>query len=230
MKLKVFLTISTLSVFATGCNGLMSKHVKCDDEKALSLVQNVLTDNLEKQLDKNLKELIHQGAIKDLDPAKLKLSSKNIQYVIADSRTNFIDPNSTQSKCSIDLTVSIPADLVKKSDEARAKINVSSTDYQASQLNLDYMNNKIKMPLEYTLQPTDKGDKVIATVFKTDNLNKLISETLTYAFLKPQIEKNQISTINRSAANAASDAAAAATAAAADASAYLESDEGYYAE
>ncbi|MFD2013504.1 hypothetical protein ACFSHO_08535 [Acinetobacter vivianii] len=46
--------------------------------------------------------------------------------------------------------------------------------------------------MQYVLQPTDKGDKVLAVVENTGNVQKLVSDILVYAFLKPQIEKNII--------------------------------------
>ena len=195
----------TLVVFAsvlalTGCNHLFSNHVKCDDESATSLVTQVLQDNLEQSLERELKELIKNGSIKDLDPAKLKLSAKNIQFSLLDSRTDFIDPNSPKTTCSIDLTATIPSDLVKKSDEARAKVEVVSVEEHANNLGVNYENNKIHLTLEYVLQPTDKGDKVLALLKNTSNVQTLISETLTYAFLKPQIEKNQIKNLEASKA------------------------------
>ena len=153
----------TLVVFAstlvlTGCNNLFSNHVKCDDESATSLVTQVLKDNLAQSLEGELKALIKNGSIKDLDPAKLKLSAKNIQFSLLDSRTDFIDPNSPKTTCSIDLTATIPSDLVKKSDEARAKVDVMSVEEHANNLGVNYENNKIHLTLEYVLQPTDKGD------------------------------------------------------------------------
>ncbi len=54
------------------------------------LVTQVLNDNLEKSLERELKLLIKDGSIKDLDPAKLKLSAKNIQFSLADSRTDLL--------------------------------------------------------------------------------------------------------------------------------------------
>jgi hypothetical protein len=174
------------------CASPFSKHVKCDDESATSLVTQVLQNDLAASLDHELKALIKNGAIKDLDPAKLKLSAKNIQFTLADSRTDFIDPNSPKTSCSVDLTVSIPSDLVKKSDEARTKVDVVSVEQQANNLGVNYENNKAHLTLEYVLQPTDKGDKVLALLKNTSNVQTLLSETLTYAFLKPQIEKNQI--------------------------------------
>ena len=195
----------TLVVFAstlalTGCNHLFSKHVKCDDESATSLVTQVLKDDLAQSLEGELKALIKNGSIKDLDPAKLKLSAKNIQFSLRDSRTDFIDPNSPKTTCSIDLTATIPSDLVKKSDEARAKVDVMSVEEHANNLGVNYENNKIHLTLEYVLQPTDKGDKVLALLKNTSNVQTLISETLTYAFLKPQIEKNQIKNLEASRA------------------------------
>lgn len=186
----VFAVLSTLAL--AGCNNPFSKHVKCDDESATSLVTQVLQNDLAAALDHELKALIKNGAIKDLDPAKLKLSAKNIQFTLADSRTDFIDPNSPKTSCSVDLTVSIPSDLVKKSDEARTKVDVVSVEQQANNLGVNYENNKAHLTLEYVLQPTDKGDKVLALLKNTSNVQTLLSETLTYAFLKPQIEKNQI--------------------------------------
>ena len=190
--------VSTLAL--TGCNNLFSNHVKCDDESATSLVTQVLKDDLAQSLEGELKALIKNGSIKDLDPAKLKLSAKNIQFSLLDSRTDFIDPNSPKTTCSIDLTATIPSDLVKKSDEARAKVEVVSVEEHANNLGVNYENNKIHLTLKYVLQPTDKGDKVLALLKNTSNVQTLISETLTYAFLKPQIEKNQIKNLEASKA------------------------------
>ncbi|OTG72296.1 hypothetical protein B9T26_10190 [Acinetobacter sp. ANC 4169] len=194
----LFVLASTLAL--TGCNNLFSKHVKCDDESALSLVSQILNDDLVQSLDHELKALIKDGSIKDLDPAKLKLSAKNIQFSLLDSRTDFIDPNSPKTSCSLDLTATIPSDLVKKSDEARAKVNAVSVEEHANNLGVKYDNKKVHLTLEYVLQPTDKGDKVLAVLKNTSNMQTLLSETLTYAFLKPQIEKNQIKNMEASKA------------------------------
>ncbi|WP_166166655.1 hypothetical protein [Acinetobacter sp. SA01] len=225
-----FVLISTLAL--AGCNNLFSKHVKCDDESATSLVIQVLQDDLAQSLEQELKALIKNGAIKDLDPTKLKLSAKNIQFALADSRTDFIDPNSPKTSCSVDLTATIPSDLVKKSDEARTKVDAVSVEQHANNLGVNYENNKVHLTLEYVLQPTDKGDKVLALLKNTTNMQTLLSETLTYAFLKPQIEKNQIRSLEAnkaavqrnnaeniaySASNEAIEAADAATTAASEA-------------
>lgn len=225
-----FVLISTLAL--AGCNKLFSKHVKCDDESATSLVIQVLQDDLAQSLEQELKALIKNGAIKDLDPTKLKLSAKNIQFALADSRTDFIDPNSPKTSCSVDLTATIPSDLVKKSDEARTKVDAVSVEQHANNLGVNYENNKVHLTLEYVLQPTDKGDKVLALLKNISDVQTLLSETLTYAFLKPQIEKNQIRSLEAnkaavqrnnaeniaySASNEAIEAADAATTAASEA-------------
>ena len=233
MKLnKKILLIAFSTISLTGCDQVFSKHIKCDDVNAVELVQKVLKDNLDKTLEHDLKSLINRQVIKDLDPAKLKLSSQNIQYSLLDSRTDRIDPDSTKTTCSIDLTVTLPSDIVKKSDEARAMDNTSSVDEQATKLNLDLRNNKIQMVLTYVIQPTDKGDKVIATVSNSENMNRLTADTLTYAFLKSQFEKNKIryEQTSQSAQSddyyqddmPVADAAEAAMAAAADATAAAE--------
>ena len=202
MKLNNKILIAfTSSLALTGCDKLFSNHVQCDDESATSLVTQVLNDNLEKSLERELKLLIKDGSIKDLDPAKLKLSAKNIQFSLADSRTDFIDPNSPKTSCSIDLTVTVPSDLIKKSDEARSKVDALSVEAQANNLGVNYENNKINLTLEYVLQPTDKGDKVLAQIKNSSDMQTLVSDTLTYAFLKPQIEKNQVQNLETTKAN-----------------------------
>ena len=195
------LVVFTSALALTGCDKLLSNHVKCDDESATSLVTQVLNDNLAQSLERELKLLIKDGSIKDLDPAKLKLSANNIQFSLADSRTDFIDPNSPKTSCSIDLTVTIPSDLVKKSDEARSKVDALSVEAQADNLGVNYENNKINLTLEYVLQPTDKGDKVLAQIKNSSDMQTLVSDTLTYAFLKPQIEKNQVQNLEITKAN-----------------------------
>ena len=176
----------------SGCGTIFSKHLQCDDESANQLIHTILKDDLNKSLENELKQLISAGNIKDLDPAKLKLTAQNIQFLTKDSRTDFIDPNSTKTQCSIDLNISIPSDLVKKSNEARSKVDVQNVESQANELGINFTNNKVDLILEYVLQPSDSGEKVFAVLKNTQNINTLVADTLTYAFLKPQIEKNQI--------------------------------------
>ena len=176
----------------SGCGTIFSKHLQCDDESANQLIHTILKDDLNKSLENELKQLISAGNIKDLDPAKLKLTAQNIQFLTTDSRTDFIDPNSTKTQCLIDLNISIPSDLVKKSDEARSKVDVQNVESQANELGINFTNNKVDLILEYVLQPSDSGEKVFAVLKNTQNINTLVADTLTYAFLKPQIEKNQI--------------------------------------
>ena len=176
----------------SGCGTIFSKHLQCDDESANQLIHTILKDDLNKSLENELKQLISAGNIKDLDPAKLKLTAQNIQFLTTDSRTDFIDPNSTKTQCSIDLNISIPSDLVKKSDEARSKVDVQNVESQANELGINFTNNKVDLILEYVLQPSDSGEKVFAVLKNTQNINTLVADTLTYAFLKPQIKKNQI--------------------------------------
>ena len=139
MKLKTFLIISSLSVVLSGCNSIFSKHVKCDDESGLKLVEEVLREDLNKLLENELKGFIQRGEIKDLDPAKLKLSAQSVQFKLVDSRTDHIDPDSTKTTCSLDLTVNIPSDLVKKSDEARTKVGFDTVEAQALKEDIDYI-------------------------------------------------------------------------------------------
>ena len=141
MKVNKKLLLSlVLFIPLAGCNNMFKKHVKCDDQAATGLVTQVLQDDIARALDLELKALIKEGSIKDLDPTKLKVSAKSIQFTMADSRTDFIDPNSPKTTCSVDLVATIPSDLIRKSDEARTKINVISVDEQATNLNLNYEN------------------------------------------------------------------------------------------
>ncbi|QIO06308.1 hypothetical protein [Acinetobacter shaoyimingii] len=215
---------------------MFSKHLKCDDESANQLIHSILKDDLNKTLEKELKQLIADGNIKDLDPSKLKITAQNVKFTTTDSRTDFIDPNSPKTQCSIDLNITIPADLVKKSDEARAKVNSDSVEQQANKLDVSFSNNKIDLVLNYELQPSDSGEKVFAVLKNTGNTNRLVADTLTYAFLKPQIEKNEIRSIEaaKKQAKSTEQAAYEATVAAEDAvvaadAATIDTDD-YYSE
>lgn len=191
-NIMIFTLISTTLV---GCNPF-DKHIKCDDPKGLELVKQQVQESLVYLLDTELKELISSQTINDLDPAKLKLSLNNIKFDYKDSRTDHIDPDSPKTKCSIDLTVTIPQEIIKNSDDAREHFNTSNVEQQARNLDLIYSQGKIEIPVNYILQPTDKGDKVIAYVQGTTDMKTVVKETLLYAFLKPQIEKNKINSRN----------------------------------
>lgn len=201
MKLnKKIIAVMITAVSLSACNSMSSKHVACDDKDAVSIATQVLQENLDKTLSENLKDLITQNYIKDLDPAKLKLSAKSVQFSLVDSRTEHVDPNSPKTECTIDLTATLPSDLVKKADDTRVKLNEVTVAGYADSLGLDYEGNKIKLELMYTIQPTDKGDKILVKLKNQSNMLTLISNTLTYAFIKPQIEKNQIRSLHTEAA------------------------------
>lgn len=189
--MKNTILLGLLSISLIGCNSF-DKHIKCDNPEALTLVKDTLVNNLDDALVKELKILISNQSIQNLDPEKLKLSAKNVQFTLQDSRTDYIDPDSPKTTCSIDLAVVIPSDLIKKSDHAREAVNQASTENQADNLGLKYNQGKVNLVMEYVLQPSDKGDKVFAYLKNTAALNTFIADTLTYAFIKPQIEKNQI--------------------------------------
>lgn len=191
MKLIKVVSLALIPFTLVACNPF-NKHVKCNDESAVTLITDVLKKDLTQTLENNLKTLIQNDQIKDLDPAKLKVLAQGVQYNLADSRTEFVDPNSPKTTCEIDLTITMPSDLIKKSNQAREKRGEVSVEDAARSTGIHYENNKISMPLTYVIQPTDKGDKILASVKDTEKLQDLLSETITYAFLKPQIDKNEI--------------------------------------
>jgi len=190
---KKVLLIAMLGLTLSACNKLGSKHVKCADPTVEPLLKQEVQTQLEKSLDVNLKELIRNGSIKDLDPAKLKVMAKNLHYRFEDVRTDFIDPDSSKTTCVISFEATIPADVLKKADDARSKFDKESTAAYAFSKSIDLRDtNKVDLNLEYVLHPTDDGKKVFISLKNFAEVEKLLSETLTYAFVKPQIEKNQI--------------------------------------
>ena len=156
-----------------GCSLTGQKHLKCDDPNAIALLQKNLQEQLEKKLDIGLKDLIKKNLLEDVDTSKLQLSAKSIQFNLMDSRTNHIDPDSPKTVCAIDLTATIPSDIIKKSDSVRNIANTSNTEDQAQKLELDFTQSKAKITLDYILQPSDKGDKIFATITNSDKLTTL---------------------------------------------------------
>ena len=175
-----------------GCSFTGQKHLKCDDPNAIVLLQKNLQEQLEKKLDIGLKDLIKKNLLEDVDTSKLQVSAKSIQFNLMDSRTNHIDPDSPKTICAIDLTTTIPSDIIKKSDSVRNIANTSNTEDQAQKLELDFTQSKVKITLDYILQPSDKGDKIFATITNSDKLTTLLSDTRFYAFIKPQVDSGKI--------------------------------------
>jgi hypothetical protein len=193
--MKNILLTTLLSISLAGCN-MFDKHVKCDDPKGLELVKESVKNSITTLLDKDLKLLISSKTVNDLDPSKLKLSLNNVKFDYQDSRTDNIDPDSTKTVCSIDLTITIPQEIIKKSDISREYYNKNNFEKQATDLNIIYNQGKIEIPLTYILQPTDKGDKIIAYIQNDTDIKSLIKDTLIYAFLKNQIDKDEINSQN----------------------------------
>lgn len=183
-----------VGLLLSGCNGVGSKHVKCTDPAVEPLLKESVQKQVEKSLDANLKQLIQQGSIKDLDPAKLKVMAKNLQYKFEDVRTDFIDPDSSKTTCVVSFEATIPANIVKKSDEVRVQYDAKNMAAAALAKDIDLSdNNKVSSNLSFVLHPTDDGKKIFLDFNNFVDVKTLLSETLVYAFIQPQVEKNQIS-------------------------------------
>jgi hypothetical protein len=135
------------------------QEVACNGETAKSVVASLLKDELVKRV---TADFAGQAAVanSNVDGSVIRATVEKISIAIEDVLTTKSDPNSTKKFCSSTLKLSIPAEVLSDSDAARNILALGNSHQQALQAGVDFDANTVKATLEYSVQPTDDGQKI----------------------------------------------------------------------
>lgn len=135
------------------------QEVACNGEVAKSVVASLLKDELVKHV---TADFAGQAPVanSNVDGSVIRATVEKISIAIEDVLTTKSDPNSTKKFCSSTLKLSIPAEVVSDSDAARSILALGNSHQQALQAGVDFDANTVKATLDYSVQPTDDGQKI----------------------------------------------------------------------
>ncbi len=183
-KLAIYISAVLAALSLSGCG---KPKIICSNQEGVALVGQIVTDEANKIL-ANLK-LDDEGQVLDVGIVKSALES--LVITVENIRTSKEDPNSTKVSCEASLKVTVSANLLNDAEAGRKLLGAETIVKKAHSANFEPSLNTFTRSIEYTLQPTDDGTKIVAQLVNAKALAEFISELVGPAVLKPSVQSKK---------------------------------------
>jgi uncharacterized protein YecT (DUF1311 family) len=182
------IAISLLLLSLAACTS--KPQVACNDEGSKSVIASILKDGLVKQITSAFAGQNSDVGF-NIDSALIRATVEKISISIADVLTTKRDPNSTKQFCSSTLKLEVPADVVNNADATRSMLSLSNSHQDALRANVDFNANTVTAPLEYSIQPTDDGQKIYGSASQDNAAITFASTLVEQSLVKTMLEKKK---------------------------------------
>ncbi|MFA9203651.1 MAG: hypothetical protein ACEQSD_06620 [Flavobacteriales bacterium] len=184
MQKRIACLIICSSILAACSNPLSSSKAECNDEASRQLVAETLAKSLNQTGLANIKAMITDKGV-DVDLVKFKAAVQQIKFELTDVRTDRADPQSSKKFCQAMLTVNLPSSLLKDADTAREMYQEMTLPKLAILSDLELDNSSVRHQLEYSVQPTDDGQKIYAELQNAAPTIEFVNQVILDALQKP---------------------------------------------
>lgn len=195
---KALLLLGTC-VLLGGC--LDKQETSCSGESTQALIKDILTDGINKAIGKN-----GQNAERDMqnafDGAKIRALVSQLNFSVVDVRTTKNDPDSSKKFCAGTLNITLPADYIRDANKARELMSLASLEKFAQDSGTKLEANRVEESIEYSVQPTDDGKKLFASLDNGSKSSAFTADILTAVLVKGVLEKRQLEVAKAEAENA----------------------------
>jgi uncharacterized protein YecT (DUF1311 family) len=170
-------------VALTGC---LKPETTCSSEEGLSVVKQILLEEAERQL------VALNKADNDFSFTAEKVKSQLNQLTLAIDgiRTDLKDPASSKKHCQGFIKVSAPESIISSASSTRRFLNMSTVSELASEYSFDQTGNVFSRSIEYTVQPTDDGKQIVASLSSTKRIAEFLQELISSSIVNSVLEEN----------------------------------------
>ncbi len=148
---------------------------------------------LQKELEKRVRnQLDSEGSLEGYDSAKLRTGTKKVKVTLEDVRTIRDDPDSSRQFCSGRILLKIPDSIVEAADSTRALAEVENVKKLANQHRVERLGDKYGLEMEYSIQPTDDGQKLIAETDGDSSLFTFLTELFASYLMSEEVRNSVI--------------------------------------
>jgi uncharacterized protein YecT (DUF1311 family) len=106
--------------------------------------------------------------------------------------TDSADPDSSRQFCSARVMLKIPDNVIEAADNTRTLAEMISIKKLANQNKVERSGDKYGMELEYSIQPTDDGTKLIAETDGDSSLFTFLTELFSSYLLSDEVRNSVI--------------------------------------
>jgi uncharacterized protein YecT (DUF1311 family) len=143
--------LSSCGVAATGCASDSSREV----------ITAIVREQVAKAAEA---ELALEDGSRMSAASKVRATVAELKILIEDIRTTKKDPDSTRRFCAGTARVVIPLAMIQDADQTRKLLDLSNVDSLLEEAGLKRSADALTFDLEYSVQPTDKRDKIYGEV------------------------------------------------------------------
>ena len=184
MKFRTLMIIA-LSVTLSACG---KPQATCSDDASKAALESAIRAGLEQVVEARSKDSAGNQLI---GFSKIRAAIANIKFVIENIRTTKEDPNSTKRFCTSNIRIVFGTQVFADADRAREIAGLTNITQAADSSGIEKGVDYLKGDLDYSVQPTDDGSKVVAEFEAADAKLDLFGEVIAASLLRSGLENKQ---------------------------------------
>ena len=158
MKSATILPVLAIGALLSGCGAAATD---CASQASRDVITSIVREQVEKAAEA---ELAAEDGTKLASASKIRATVAELKVLIEDIRTTKKDPDSTKRFCAGTARVVVPLAMIQDADQTRKLLEMSTVDNLLEQAGLKRSADSVTFDLEFSVQPTDKRDKIYGEV------------------------------------------------------------------
>jgi uncharacterized protein YecT (DUF1311 family) len=158
MKSATILPVLAIGALLSGCGAAATD---CASQASRDVITSIVREQVEKAAEA---ELAAEDGTKLASASKVRATVAELKVLIEDIRTTKKDPDSTKRFCAGTARVVVPLAMIQDADQTRKLLDMSTVDNLLEQAGLKRSADSVTFDLEFSVQPTDKRDKIYGEV------------------------------------------------------------------
>ncbi len=158
MKSATILPVLAIGALLSGCGAAATD---CASQASRDVITSIVREQVEKAAEA---ELAAEDGTKLASASKIRATVAELKVLIEDIRTTKKDPDSTKRFCAGTARVVVPLAMIQDADQTRKLLDMSTVDNLLEQAGLKRSADSVTFDLEFSVQPTDKRDKIYGEV------------------------------------------------------------------
>lgn len=184
--MRTIIALLGLALLLGGC-GKANPDCGSDASKAAvtDMIKTAIEDGVRAALDKN-------AQLAAYDRSKLSAALSKMGLELKDVRTTRTDPNSSRKFCSAKVSISFSDKVIKLIDDTRTAAELESRSNLANRAGIEHDATGLAVELEYSVQPTDDGSKLIAESDAFGPSKDVLAEMFSSYLLSDEVRQAKI--------------------------------------
>ncbi|MEE9433060.1 MAG: hypothetical protein V3V15_02320 [Sphingorhabdus sp.] len=203
MRHRLLLTVMVMLTL-WGCKQASTSSA-CGSEAAVAATEEMFA----KLTDQKVRALLDsETRLEGYDAAQLRAALSSISIKLHDVRTTKKDPDSSRNFCAARFEFKLPGTVIEGAESARTIAEADNLSKLAHQKGVRKSGGAWEDDLEYSIQPTDDGGKLIAEADKDASIFDFIGDVYISYLLSDDIREKKVGEDKAEAAEVAAENAA----------------------